>query len=303
MEPLELTILGTSCSAPTIERNLYSAIVSFHGEHLLFDCAEGTQRQMMKAGISFMKINHIFLSHFHADHILGLPGLLATMNMGEREAELNIYGLHGVKEKVNKMLDIAMAKLEFKIKFHELKKGIVLENEKFSVKTFPLKHTSACFGFMFKEKDKEGEFDRKKAEALKIPVGPLYSELAEGKKIKFEGKTFTPEMVMDYSKGRKGRSIAFVLDTEFSEKFAGEIEGADVLVHEAVFTEKERKRAKKTRHSTAGDGGKLAKKANVGKLILTHLGSRYRDTNELLEEARKEFQNVEVAKDLMKVRV
>lgn len=303
MEPLDLVILGTSCSAPTTKRNLYSAVVQFSGMHVLFDCAEGTQQQLMKGKVSYMKIKHVFLSHFHADHVLGLPGLLATMNMYEREEELNIYGPKGVKERVRKMLEIAMAKLEFKINFHELKKGVVLEEEKFEVSAFPLNHRSKCFGFVFCEKDKEGKFNRKKAEKLGIPVGPLYSKLQQGESVTVNGKKFFTKDVMDYSKGRKGRSVAFIVDTLPVAGLEKEIAGVDVLVHEAAFTEELRKRALETKHSTAGDAGKLARKGKVGRLILTHLSSRYINTKPLLEEAGKEFKKVEIAKDLMKVKI
>ncbi|PIU21862.1 MAG: ribonuclease Z [Candidatus Diapherotrites archaeon CG08_land_8_20_14_0_20_34_12] len=301
MEPLEITILGTSCSSPTAERNLSSTIVKYRGENLLFDCAEGTQRQIMKANLSYMAINHIFLSHFHADHILGLPGLLATMNMYERDLELNIYGPRGIKQVVEKIAPMPLENLCFKVNCIELKNGIALKGDNFTVKAFELKHRGKCFGFFFKETDKEGEFQREKAISLGIPVGPMFSQLQKGKTIVLNGKKITPEMVMDYNKGRKGRTVAIIVDTMLDLKNAKFIQDADLLIHEAVFTEDLRKRALETKHSTAKDAAMLAKKANAKRLLFTHISSRYSDSSVLEKEAKEIFENVQAARDLMKI--
>lgn len=302
-EPMELTFLGTSAAAPTVERNLSAIALQFRGEHLLFDCGEGTQRQMMKAGISYMKINHVFISHFHADHFLGLPGMIATMNMYERTEPLNIYGPKHVKEKIEKALNLALMKLEFKINCIELKKGIMLKGDNFEVRAFPLKHVTHCFGFTVKEKDKKGEFQRKKAEELGIPVGPLYAKLTHGKNVTVNGKIFKPEDVMDYSKGRKGRKVCIVMDTQASASYVNELKDADVLVHESVFGDDGIERAKETMHSTARQAAQLAKKANVKKLYLTHFSGRYKELDELIAQAKEEFEEVYTAKDLMKIQI
>jgi ribonuclease Z len=301
MEPLEVTILGTSCSSPTAERNLSSTVIKYRGENLLFDCAEGTQRQLMRADVSYMGVNHIFLSHFHADHVLGLPGLLATMNMYERDLELNIYGPRGIKQVIEKIAPMPLENLCFKVNCIELKNGIILKGDNFMIRAFELKHRGKCFGFFFKENDKDGEFQREKAISLGIPVGPLFSQLQKGKTITVNGKKIAPEMVMDYNKGRKGRTVGIIVDTKLDLGVAKHIKDANLLIHEAVFTEDLRKRADETKHSTAKDAAMLAKKADVDRLLFTHISSRYSDASVLENEAKEIFQNVQAAKDLMKI--
>jgi ribonuclease Z len=295
--------LGSSSGMPSKERNLTSININFEGENFLFDAAEGTQRQLISAGISFMKINNIFLSHFHADHILGLPGMLATMNMLDRTNELKIFGPKNVKEKVNTLIDLALMQLNFKVKAIEIKKGLLVESNSYTISAFPLKHSTHCFGFVFKEKDKKGKFDRKKAEALGIPVGPLYSKLQQGFNVKVNGKTFKPKDVIDFSKQRKGRKVSIVLDTMANNSYLKFIKESDLLIHEAVFLEEKKERAKETMHSTAREAAIIARKAKVKQLVLTHLSPRYKDEKEILEEAKKEFENTVVAKDLMKIEI
>lgn len=294
---MKLTFLGTGGSTPTKDRGLTSVALSFEGKIILFDCPEGTQRQMMKSGISFMKVSHIFLSHFHADHFLGIPGLLATMAIHGRSDPLIIFGPKGVKEKINQLIKLSNFILTFEVKTVELRKGIALKEEKFNVSAFKLKHELNAFGFVFKEKDKKGEFNRKKAEALGIPVGPLYSKLAEGKKIKVEGKEFKPEMVMDYSKGRKGRKISVVFDTLAMNSIAKIVSESDVLIHEATFLDEQAERAKETLHSTALQAARIASKAKVKKLYLIHFSPRIKEIKEIEIEAKKEFPNAKAAQD------
>ncbi|MEM0360474.1 MAG: ribonuclease Z [Candidatus Diapherotrites archaeon] len=300
---LSLSFLGTGCSAPTKNRALTGIVLSFLGKNYLFDCPEGAQKRALKAGISLMKIDAIFFSHFHADHFLGLPGLLATMNMFERDTELKIFGPRGIKEMVGKALDIAFVKPCYEINCIELKKGKALEEKDYRIEAFPLEHGTPCFGFAFIEKDKLGEFDRKKAIELGVPVGPLFAELQNGKSVKINGQTIKPEQVLDLEKGRKGRKIAIVLDTLPSEKYLEHIKGADLLVHEAVFLESEAERARETFHSTALQAARIAKKAGVKKLVLTHFSNRRMDLKEVEEEARKEFASSTASLELMQIKV
>lgn len=300
---IKLVFLGTSASVPTKERNLSSVAMRFEGEWLLFDAPEGVQRQMVMAGVSYLKINHIFISHFHADHILGLGGLLATMNIHGRDWAINVHGPKGIAKKVQDSLDLALLKPGFEVKCHEVKKGTVLRGGKFEIEAFPLKHEIECWGYSFREEGKPGEFDREKAIKLGVPVGPMFSELQHGRSVKASGKTVKPEQVLDASKARAGRKISFVFDTLASKSYLKPIEGSDVLVHEASFLEERADRAQETMHSTALQAGKIAEEAKCKKLVLFHLSARHKDEGKFENEARKAFGNVVVAKDLMEMEI
>ncbi len=299
----KIVFLGTSASTPTKDRNLTSVAIRFNGEWLLFDAPEGTQRQMMKSQVSYLKINHIFISHFHADHFLGLGGLLATMNIHGRDWPITIYGPKGIGEKVKMTLELAMLEPGFEVKCVETKKGVVLETETFSVEAFPLKHEVECYGYAFKEADKNGEFDRKKAIALGIPIGPMFAELQHGKSVKVNGKTIKPEEVLDKTKARRGRKISMVFDTLPNKNYHAAIKDSDILIHEASFLDKLSDRAKETMHSTALQAAETAKETGAKKLILFHLSARHKEDGEFEIEARKKFANVTVAKDLMEIEI
>ena len=300
MEPLQITFLGTGCAAPTVERALSSIAIQYRGHNLLFDCPEGVQRQLLFAKLSYMRIPAIFISHFHADHVLGLPGLLATMSMHERDHPLTIFGPKGVKERVKKALELSVMRVAFEVKTQELKNGIVWKGDSYTVKAFPLKHSSPCFGFSFEEKGKEGEFQRNKATELGVPEGPLWAQLQQGKSVKAGSKTVKPEQVMDYSKARKGRKVSIVFDTWPNKSYYGAIRDSDWLAHEASFSAQLEDRAKETLHSTAKAAGTTARETNAKQLVLFHISNRYSDAGALELEAAQEFGNVVLAKDLMK---
>ncbi len=298
---MKLIVLGTSASTPSKERNLSSIVLNFEGLNYLFDCPEGTQRQLMKAKVSYMKIHSIFLSHFHGDHILGLPGLLATMSMHQRDYPLHIFGPKGIKEKIKNSLELSLLKVNFEVKGIELKQGKILEEEKFLVEAFKLKHEIPCFGFVFKEKDSLGKFSRKKALELNIPEGPLWSQLHKGKKIKVGKKVFYPKDVLDESQKKIGKKISFVFDTLANSSYLNKIKDSDILFHESTFLEKLKDRAKETMHSTAKDAAKIASKAKVKKLVLFHFSPRHKETEKFDIEAREFFGNVIAAKDLEEI--
>lgn len=308
MAKIKIVFLGTSCSTPTKDRNLSSVAIRHEGQWLLFDCPEGTQRQMMKAGVSYMRISHIFFSHFHGDHFLGLPGLLATMSMHARDYPLFIYGPEGLQKNVRKAIELSMLSIKFEARCREIKhKGLVLETEKFAVHAFPLKHDVPCFGYVFEEKGKAGEFQREKALRLGIPEGPLWGNLQKGEtvKAKVNGlvKTFRPEEVMDYSKARKGTKISIVWDTLPDKSYHGIIRDSDVLVHEGSFLEKLKSRAVETRHSTVREAAKTAAQTNCKKLCIIHISPRHKDRQAIENEARREFAEVVVAEDLTEIEV
>ncbi|MBU0662179.1 ribonuclease Z [Candidatus Micrarchaeota archaeon] len=311
MHETKIVFLGTSCSTPTKGRNLSSVALRREGEWILFDCPEGTQRQMMASGVSYMKIQHIFISHFHGDHFLGLPGLLATMSMHGRDYPLFVYGPKGVEAWVKKAIEMSMLRVNFEIKCIEVgKKGAVIEAEGFTVRAFPLKHEVPCYGYVYEENGKAGEFVRAKAEALGIPEGPLWSKLQKGETVKAKTKggkggakmkTFRPEQVMDYSKARTGKKLAIVWDTLPNKSYYSAIKGADVLVHESSFMEKLKSRAIETRHSTAQQAGKTAAETDAKRLFLIHISPRHKDAKKMENEARAEFGDVTVAEDLMEI--
>jgi len=300
---MKLFVLGTSASTPSKERNLSSILLNFDGLNYLFDCPEGTQRQLMKAKLSYMKIHSIFLSHLHGDHILGLPGLIATMSMHQRDYPLHVFGPKGIKETIKKSLELSLLKVNFEIKVNELQAGKILEEKNFSVETFKLKHDIPCFGFVFKEKDSLGKFSREKALKLGIPEGPLWGQLQKGKKVKVGKKTFFPKDVLDESKKKNGKKISFVFDTLANNSYISKIKESDVLFHESTFIEKMKERAKETMHSTAKDAGKIAEKAGVKKLVLFHFSPRHKETEKFEIEAREFFGNVTAAKDLDEIEV
>ena len=298
MADMKITFLGTSASTPTKERHLACVNINYDGKNYLFDCPEGTQMQMMAGKISYMKVGAIFLSHFHGDHFLGLPGLLATMSMHQRETPLTIFGPKGVKEKVLNAIKLSMLGVNFEVKTKELKEGIVLDDKKVVVKAFKLKHDVPCYGFVFKEKDKPGRFNRKKAVALGVPVGPLFKKLSDGKTVTVKGRKVKPGEVMDYSKGKQGRKVSLVFDT-LPQGYLSRIKDSDVLIHESTFLGKLVARAKETFHCTAGQAARMAKKAKAKKLYLFHFSSRHKKNQDFETEARQTFAQSFAAQDLM----
>ncbi|MBI4210654.1 MAG: ribonuclease Z [Candidatus Diapherotrites archaeon] len=300
-EPIKIVFLGTSASVPTKERNLSSVAIRFEGEWLLFDAPEGTQRQMMMAKTSYLKINHLFISHLHADHILGLGGLLATMNIHGRDWPLTVYGPKGIDEAVRASTELAMLQPGFEVKCVQSRKGTVLETDKFTISAVPLDHEIPCFGYIFTERDKAGEFDRQKAVSLGIPIGPLFSDLQKGNKVKVGGNTVRPEDVMDTSKARRGRKISIIFDTLPSQGYMKAIKDSDILIHESSFLSDMKARAEETKHSTALDAARAARQAKCKKLVLFHLSARHKENEKFENEAREEFHDVTVAKDLMEM--
>ena len=297
MEPIKITFLGTSGSVPQKDKNFASMILSFRGSTLLFDCPEGTQRQLMNSEHSMMSINNIFISHMHADHFLGLFGWISTMTLNQRKEKLTIFSPKGGKEKIQKIMREVIYP-SFPIEFIETKKGTLIKNELFEVRAYPLKHEIPCFGFVFKENDKKGEFNRDKAIKLGIPVGPMFAKLANGEKVKVNGKTFTDKDVMDFKKGRTGRKIVFVSDTLPIKETIIQAKDAVLLVHEATFLDKQNDKAKEALHSTALQAAQIAKKSKAKKLALFHFSARNTSEEEILIEAKKEFTNTIIPKEL-----
>lgn len=300
---MKLVFLGTSAASPTVERNLSSVALEFDGEWLLFDCPEGTQRQMMRSGVSFMKVQKIFFSHFHLDHILGFPGLVATMHMLERKTPLHVYGPLRLREKMKQLLALVPKTLSYEIVIHETKPGVIVREKTHSVKAFMLKHDVPCHGYRFMEADKKGEFQREWAKKLNIPEGPLWRKLQLGQSVKFEKKSFKPAQVMDYTKGRRGRIVCVVADTAVHSSYLSGIKNADLLAHECTFGADETERARETMHATAPEVAALAQRANVKKLALFHFSSRYQTEGALAREAQAVFPESVTANDGLEIEI
>jgi len=291
---LDLVFLGTSASAPTAQRAPAALLVRRGGERLLFDCAEGTQRQLMRSTVGLPDLEEIFFTHFHADHYLGLPGLLKTFSLRQRELPLTIYGPPGLRELYGNLRS-TVGRLSYPVELEELRPGDALERDGYRILVFPVHHGVAAVGYALAEDERHGEFDSAAADALGVPFGPERGELQRGDSVTLdEGRVVTPDMVVGPT--RPGRRIVMPGDTAPVETVRVLSEGADLLVHEATFLEDERGRAADTLHSTALQAAEIARDADVRLLALTHVSPRYFG-HELMREAKEVFERVAVPKD------
>ena len=283
---LDIVFLGTSASTPTARRAPAALLVRRGGERLLFDCAEGTQRQLMRSVLGLPDLEQIFLTHFHADHTLGLPGMLKTFALRQRELPLTIYGPPGVRD-VMADLKRVYGRLSYDVVVEEVRPGEALERDGYRILCFPVHHGVSAIGYAIAEEPRPGRFDLEAADALGIPVGPERGALQRGDSVTLsDGRTITPDTVL--GDVRPGRRIVIAGDTAPTETVQVLAEDADVLVHEATFSEEERDRAEDTLHSTARQAAEIARAARVRLLALTHISPRYFG-GELADEARAVF--------------
>jgi ribonuclease Z len=291
---LDIVFLGTSASAPTAHRAPAALLVRRGGDRLLFDCAEGTQRQLMRSTLGLPELPEIFLTHFHADHYLGLPGMLKTFSLRQRELPLTIYGPAGLRE-LYKSLGRIVGKLSYPVEVEEVRPGEALERDGYRILVFPVHHGVSSVGYAVAEEERPGEFDAETADALGIPFGPERGALQRGESVTLDdGNVVTPDAVL--GRPRPGRRIVIPGDTAPVETVRVLSEGADVLIHEATFLEDERERAADTLHSTALQAAEAARDAGVRLLALTHVSPRYFGP-ELAREARAVFPATVVPKD------
>lgn len=291
---LDLVFLGTSASAPTAQRAPTAILVRRGGERLLFDCAEGTQRQLMRSTVGLPDLEEIFFTHFHGDHTFGLPGLLKTFSLRQREVPLTLYGPPGLRELYWSLRPL-IGRLSYPVELEELHPGDALEREGYRLLVFPVHHGVAAVGYAVVEDERPGAFDSDAADALGVPFGPERGELQRGESVTLgENRVVTPDMVVGAA--RPGRRIVLPGDTAPVETVHVLAEGSDVLVHEATFLEDERDRAADTLHSTARQAAEIARDADVRLLALTHVSPRYVG-RELLREANEVFDRVAVPKD------
>ena len=297
---LDVVFLGTSASAPTANRAPMALLVRRGGERLLFDCAEGTQRQLMRSTVGLPDLEEVFLTHYHADHYLGLPGMLKTFALRQREVPLTVYGPPGLRELFTSLKRV-FGKLTYPVEIEELRPGDMLDRDGYRILVFPVHHGVSAVGYALYEDDRPGRFDAELADALGIPNGPERGALQRGESVTLsDGRVLTPDAVL--GPARPGRTIVYTGDTEPNEVVRAVAEDADVLVHEATFTEEERARAADTMHSTALQAAELARDAGVRLLALTHVSPRYFGP-ELLREARDVFPATVLPRDFDTVEV
>lgn len=302
MTQLRIIFLGTGGSWPTVKRNVSSIAIKRGSEILLFDCGEGTQRQFQKSNLSYMQISKIFISHFHGDHFLGLPGLIQTMQLNDRDKPLHIYGPKGMEKLTDQLITLGYFRPSYRIISHEVNNGDKIEFEDYNIHTLKVNHNVPAFAYCILENQRPGKFNKPKAIEVGIPEGPLFSQLQRGQCITLvNGKTITPDMVLGPS--RKGRMIVISGDTKPCEELIEFSKNADVLIHEATFDSELEEVAKEYGHTTAFQAAEIAKKACVDKLFLVHISPRYLDSHLLENEARKAFLHSFVPKDFHEIEV
>lgn len=296
---IPITFLGTGQAIPTAKRNHTAIFLSYANENLLIDCGEGTQRQFRKAKLNPCKITRLLITHFHGDHILGIPGLLQTLALNGYNRRLYIYGPKGSEYFISKIMQMFIfeGKIDYEIK--EINSGIVFETNDIIVKAEPMIHGANCLAYSFEEKDKI-RIDKKKLQKMKIK-GSIVAELVKGKDIVFNGKKVLAE---DLTYIQKGKKVSFIFDTKLNDNCFKIAENSDLVISEAVYTKDDAELAESHEHLTAEQAGEIAKKSKSKLLILSHLSQRY-DYKEkiVIADAKKIFPNVKIAEDLMQIEI
>ena len=287
--------LGTSGSMPTAQRAPAAILLRRGGERLLFDCAEGTQRQLLRSNVGLIELREVFLTHYHADHYLGLPGMLKTFSLRGRDTPMTIYGPPGLADLFGALRRI-FGKLTYPYELVELRPGETLERGDYRLQTFAVDHGVSAIGYALVEDARPGRFDVGAADALGIPEGPERGALQRGEPVTLDdGRVIAPASVL--GEPRPGRKVVISADTAYARTVVEAARGADVLVHEATFAEEECERAHETLHSTAVEAAEVARAAEVGLLVLTHLSNRYFG-GEIEREAQVIFRETVVPRDL-----
>lgn len=297
MTKFSILILGSASASPTLARNPSAQLININEQYYLVDCGEGTQNRLREHKIKFQRLHHIFISHLHGDHYLGLLGLLQTMSLLGRTLPLNLYGPKQLIEIVDMNLTYSHSKLKYPLIFHETQTNqseVLFENEQLSVSTIILDHRVPCTGFLFKEKPKPRKINPKAVKRYEIPKyaidnlkkGLDFSSPDKKEVIKNELLTLNPD---------ESYSYAYCSDTKFNERIVSQLKDIDILYHEATFLHKDEKRAEATYHSTAKQAATIAKKANAKLLIIGHFSNRYKNLNMLLDEAKTIFANTQLA--------
>jgi ribonuclease Z len=294
---IELTILGNSSATPTLNRFPSAQYLNMLDHHMLIDCGEGTQMQMRKYKIKKSKIKHVFISHVHGDHILGLPGMIFSMNLNSREEPLHIYGPQNLFDLLNLFIKSSDTRLRFEIIPHftqDKHPEVLLENAVLKVTSFPLYHRVPTTGFLFEEQSRLRRINVDACEKAHIPF-TYYTDLKRGKDyVSADGKTVIENEKLTYYTGDPV-AYAYCSDTQYDERILPYINGVDLLYHESTFLHEKLERAIETMHTTALQAGAIAQKAAVKKLLIGHFSSRYDDLDVLLQEAKTQFGYTEIA--------
>jgi ribonuclease Z len=298
--------LGTSSGKPTLKRNVSALAVAREGEWLLFDCGEGTQTQITRAGLNPSRLAAIFITHLHGDHFNGLSGLLSTMGLDRRTRELTLVGPQGIREYLDTLARLKILFVNYPLEVKEYSSmrelTVVYEAADYTVSAYPLDHRIFDIGYRIQERARAGRFNLEQAHALGIPKGPLFGRLQSGENVQLDdGRIIHPADVL--GPPRSGKAIAYCTDTR---PFAGSVELArdvDLLIHEATFTQELTEEAREYGHSTAAQAAAIARDSGARQLLITHFSTRYPDATPLLEEARTVFSNTIMAQDLIEVEV
>ena len=299
---MRITFLGTAAARPTVGRNTSSLIVQREGDVMMFDCGEGTQRQMMRYGTGFT-FSDIFFSHLHADHFLGVIGLLRTLGLQAREEPVDLWTPRGSSDILRQAVELGVERVPFEVRIHELGPGDAVPRGAYDVVTYRTQHRGGLsLGYAVVEHPRLGRFDAQKAREMGIPEGPLWGRLHHGEPVEVDGRVFRPDEVV--GPARPGRKVVYSGDTRPSRATREIARGADLLIHEATFAHDELERAQHTGHATAREAAEVAAAAGVLRLALTHFSPRYADDPRVLErEARAVFPETVAAYDGLVIEV
>lgn len=304
MEKFELHILGCGSALPTTRHFPTSQIVNVRDKLFMIDCGEGAQLQFRKSHLKFSRLNHIFISHLHGDHCFGLLGLISTLNLLGRTAELHIHSPKGLETLLTPMLDFFNKQMTYKVLFHEFdtkEPTLIYEDRSLTVTTIPLRHRMPCCGFLFAEKQRPNHIIREMVDFYQVPVYELNRIKNGADYVTSEGKTVSNSLLTRPS--APSRSYAYCSDTICLPSIVEQIKGVDLLFHEATFANEDAPRAKETFHTTAAQAAEIARRAEVKKLLIGHFSARYEDENVLLQEASAVFPDTQLAKETLCVSV
>ena len=296
---MEIIFLGTGQAVPTAQRNHTAILLKYEDENILVDCGEGTQRQFRKAGLNPCKLTKILITHWHGDHILGIPGLLQTLALNNYSNTLDVYGPSGTKKYMDHIMGMFVFVGKIDVQVHEIEEGVFYD-KKFILEATPLEHGTPTLAYSFIEKEKK-RIDMKKAKNLGLKAGPLIGELQRGKTVKLGKKTVKFSDIGHIDQGKK---ITFIFDTRICKEGVDAGKDADLVISEATYTEEMKDKAAEYKHLTASQAASIAKAANAKKLYLSHISQRHEhEFPKILKEARKVFKNTFIAEDLMKIEV